>query len=115
LTEIINAICGRINGFYFGRLDIRYSNWDDLRKGNNFYIIEVNGAGSEPTHIYDPSHSIFFAWKEIIRHWNILWDISRQNHRHNKIPYLVFTQGIRMLNANKDYVKIISDPYLKSA
>jgi hypothetical protein len=38
-----------------------------------FSLIEVNGAGSEPTHMYDPRHSLLNAWKEIVKHWIILW------------------------------------------
>lgn len=115
LTDTIDAVCGRIDGFYFGRLDIRYADWDQLRRGVNFSIIEVNGAGSEPTHIYDPAHSIFFAWREIIRHWNILWEISRQNHLQKKAAYLQFQQGIRLFYENKEYVKLISDGYEERA
>ncbi|MDE3253205.1 MAG: D-alanine--D-alanine ligase, partial [Bacteroidota bacterium] len=71
----------------------------------DFSIIELNGAGSEPTHIYDPRHSIFFAWKEIIRHWHILLTISRQNHQKKRIPYMSFSAGWQMLRENTAYVK----------
>lgn len=107
LTKSVDHICRQVDGFYFGRLDIRYNSWEDLRQGKNFSIIELNGAGSEPTHIYDPKHSIFFAWKEIIRHLNILLQISRINHRLLKKPYMNFAAGMEMLRANKRYVKLI--------
>lgn len=102
LTRTIDAICKQIPDFYYGRLDIRYDNWEDLKKGKNFSIIEVNGAGSEPTHIYDPRHSLFFAWKEIIRHWIILWRISRMNHKKG-YRYLSFTEGMRMFKEDKEW------------
>ena len=54
LETIINNICSKIEGFYFGRMDIRYNSWEELEAGQSFSIIELNGAGSEPTHIYDP-------------------------------------------------------------
>jgi hypothetical protein len=100
LTRTIDEICQRIPNFFFGRLDIRYDNWEDLTMGRNFSVIEVNGAGSEPTHIYDPKHSLFFAWKEIIRHWIILWRISRINHRKG-FAYLSFKQGLQMFREDK--------------
>jgi hypothetical protein len=109
LTNTIDAICRRVKGFYFGRLDIRFNDWDELRLGKNFSIIEINGAGSEPTHMYDSGHSLFFAWKEIIRHWNILWKISHINHRVYKLPYLEIRSGLEMLRQNKSYVKKISE------
>lgn len=95
LTRTIDEVCQQIDGFYFGRLDIRYNSWEELEEGKNFSVIEVNGAGSEPTHIYDPRHSIFFAWKEIIRHWLILFRVSRLNHKQGH-PYLTLKEGLRM-------------------
>ena len=85
---------------HYGRLDIRYRDWDELKQGNALCIIEVNGAGAEPTHMYDPRHSLFFAWKEIVRHWIILWRVSRMNHR-NGHPYLTFREGLDMLKEDK--------------
>jgi hypothetical protein len=108
LTRSIDKVCKLVKDFYFGRLDIRYNTWEELRQGKNFSIIELNGAGSEPTHIYDPKHSIFFAWKEIIRHWKILWRISRFNHRNKKIPFMKTSSGLKMLRANKEYIKLIT-------
>jgi hypothetical protein len=108
LTNSIDAVCQQVSGFYYGRMDVRYNTWEELRKGKNFSIIELNGAGSEPTHIYDPKHSIFFAWKEIIRHLNILWKISRINHKQMKKPYMKITAGLQMLKENKQYVKLIN-------
>jgi hypothetical protein len=105
LTRSIDSICQQIPGFYFGRLDIRYRSWEELCKGQNLSIIELNGAGSEPTHIYDPEHSIFFAWKEIIRHWNILYRISIENNRLSNIPFLSFRSGCRMFRDNGRYLK----------
>ena len=108
LTAVIDHFCQQVQGFYFGRLDIRYQSWEELKQGKNFTIIELNGAGSEPTHIYDPGHSLFFAWKEIIRHLNILARISHINHRLLKKPYMKMAAGLEMLKANKQYVKLIS-------
>jgi hypothetical protein len=34
-------------------------NVEELEQGINFSIVELNGA--EPTHIYDPKHSLFFC------------------------------------------------------
>ena len=63
LEATINDLCSEIPGFYFGRLDVFHTTIEELSEGKNFKIIEINGAGSEPTHIYDPRHSLIFAWK----------------------------------------------------
>ncbi len=100
LTGMIDGICRRMPGFYFGRLDIRYRSWEELKQGTAFSVIEVNGAGSEPAHIYDPGHSIFFAWKVIVRHLVILYRISLRNHRLG-VPYLSLREGLRMFRFNR--------------
>jgi len=107
LVSMIDEICKQVPGFYFGRLDIRYRSWEELKEGKHFSIIELNGAGSEPTHMYDPRHSVFFAWKEIIRHWHILLRISIQNHHRLNLSYLSTTSGLQMFRANAAYVKKI--------
>lgn len=104
LLNTIEGICRQVKDFYFGRLDIRYVSWEELKEGKNFSVIEVNGAGSEPTHIYDPKHSLFFAWKEIIRHWVILWRISKKNHRRG-YPYLTVKEGLRMFKEDRENSK----------
>jgi hypothetical protein len=102
LRATIDNICQQIPEFYFGRLDIRYNTLEELKQGRNFAIIEVNGAGAEPTHIYDPRHSLFFAWKEIVRHWFILERISRMNHRLGH-PYLTWKEGVQMFREDKEW------------
>jgi hypothetical protein len=102
LTRFLNRLCHQVPDFYFGRLDIRFESIELLEQGKGFSIIELNGAGSEPTHIYDPRHSIFFAWKEIIRHWKLQRTISRINHR-NGAPYLSWKAGAALFRDNSRY------------
>lgn len=105
LTQQFNQVCNRIGGFYFGRLDIRYRSWEELEEGKHFSIIELNGAGSEPTHIYDPKHSLFFAWKEIIRHWYLLWKVSHENKKRKQGDWMKFSAGIQLLSSYFRYMK----------
>lgn len=99
LYNTIHDICVQVPDFHYGRLDILLSSVEELAKGKNFSIIEINGAGSEPTHIYDPKHSLFFAWKEIIRHWKMLYEISAINKKKGH-KYLSFKDGRAMLREN---------------
>lgn len=109
-VKTIDTFCQQVPGFHYGRLDIRFNTWEELKAGKNFSIIELNGAGSEPTHMYDPKHSLFFAWKEIIRHWIILWRISRMNHKKG-IPYLTQKQGMQMMKDNKVFEQKLQQLY----
>jgi hypothetical protein len=108
LVKAIDAYCRLIPGFYFGRLDIKFNSWEELSEGKAFSVIELNGAGSEPTHVYDPAHSIFFAWKEICRHLRLLYQISRANARHDGLRYMSLPAGWKMLRDYARHEKLIS-------
>lgn len=93
LTQTMNEICAQIPEFYFGRFDIMYNTFEELERGENFQIVELNGAASEPTHIYDPKHSIWFAWKELASHITDMYKISAANHERG-FPYLDHKEGM---------------------
>jgi hypothetical protein len=91
LITIFDNISLQISGFFFGRYDLRCKSIEDLKAGKNIKIVELNGAGAEPGHIYQPGYSIFKAWKELLFHWKILYQISIQNHRKG-ISYMSFSE-----------------------
>ena len=93
LTKVIDEMCLQIPEFYFGRMDLMYNTWKELEQGKNFSVVELNGAASEPTHIYDPKHSLFFAWKELARHISYMFHISVENHKRG-FPYLSHKVGM---------------------
>ena len=93
LTKVINEISAQVPEFYFGRFDIMYNSIEELEQGENFQIVELNGAASEPTHIYDPKHSVWFAWKELARHITYMYEISVANHKRG-FPYLAHKVGM---------------------
>ena len=100
LNEAIDSICQEIEGFYYGRIDIKFNSYEDLEKKKNFSIIEINGSGAEPTHMYDPKHSIFKAWSIVLKHWNLMYTSAKQNKNkgHN---YLSFKKGWEILSEHK--------------
>lgn len=107
MVESFNRICNQIDGFHFGRMDIMYNSYEDLAKGKNFQIVEINGAISEPTHMYDPKHTLLFGWKELTRHFHYMYLISKHNHK-NGAKYLTFKQGIQEFkNHHKHYDRIL--------
>lgn len=80
LTERLDAISQHYEGFYFGRYDVRAKDDAALQRGE-FRVIELNGVTSEATWIYDPQHSIFYAWKTLLAQWRIAFQIAEQNRR----------------------------------
>lgn len=81
LVAYFDHLLSQVAGFYYGRLDIRYDTIEKLAQGIDFSIIELNGAMSEPTHIYDPKHSFFYGQKEISRHQDIFMKIIEINKK----------------------------------
>jgi hypothetical protein len=76
LTTKIDQIAKQIPNFYFGRFDVRYDNPESLKKGDGFEIVEVNGAGSEATHIWDPSTKLLEAYRVLFQQWELLFKIG---------------------------------------
>ena len=69
LTAQIDAIARDITDLYFSRIDLRYKSLEDLRAGKNFKIIEINGSGSEATHIWDPQMTLREAYAAQFFHY----------------------------------------------
>ena len=108
LIVSINKICNKIPNFYYGRIDIKYNIFEELENCENFSIIEINGAASLPTHIYDPKHSLFFAWKEIIKHFNKMYEISKINYSMG-VPYLTFKEVISLFSAHSNHISLLKN------
>lgn len=79
LEKKIDKICRGFDGFYYGRFDIRTSSFEDLKRGLNFKVIELNGVTSESTNIYDPQYSLFDAYRLLFRQWRIAFEIGAAN------------------------------------
>ncbi len=94
LTHVFDRISGNIDGFYFGRYDLRCRSVADLTAGKHIKIMELNGAGAEPAHIYHPGFSIWEAWRVLLHHWRVLYDISRENHRRG-VAYMTLGEAVR--------------------
>jgi hypothetical protein len=85
LEEAIDRI-SRLEGFYIGRYDIRYANDDDLSRGENFQIVELNGAASEATHIYDSRNPLGKAYRTHFAQWRLVFAIGDLNRRRGIAP-----------------------------
>ncbi|MGK6350874.1 hypothetical protein [Parapedobacter sp. DT-150] len=107
LSNTIDHVCQQISGFHYGRLDVKFKSWEELHMGKHFSIIELNGAASEPAHIYDPAHSVFFAWKEVCKHWRLLYAISKANAAKEGIKLMGFVDGLRMLKAHFNNLRLM--------
>ncbi|MCG8318576.1 MAG: hypothetical protein MI921_03675 [Cytophagales bacterium] len=105
LNEVFDKISKSIEGFYFGRYDLRCSSLEDLYRGTGIKIMELNGAGSEPGHIYHPGTSIWIAYRDIFHHLEVLLKISKENHRLG-VPYMTLATGIREIKKLRAYNRL---------
>ena len=96
LIKVFDHIGKQIQGFNYGRFDIKCKSLDDLKKGQNFKIIEVNGVCSEPTHIYDPEGSTYFkSVQDIKKHWGVVQKIGVLQHQLGK----AYWKPLKMMKA----------------
>ncbi|MDT0554304.1 D-alanine--D-alanine ligase [Urechidicola vernalis] len=106
LEESFDSLNKKIDGWYYGRIDIKYNQFDDLLNGENYKILEINGIISEPTHIYDAStHSYFKAVKSIATHWKTIYKIAKTNHFILHFPYTKTSSFLKDLVNLKRYTK----------
>lgn len=93
LSDTFDKISKQIPGFYFGRFDLRCSSVEDLYKGK-IKIMELNGCGAEPAHIYQPGYSLRKALKVLFTHWKNIFIIARENQR-NGIEFISFKEAVQ--------------------
>src|SRR5206468_132229 len=79
LRQSIDEVSQAVPGFFIGRYDIRYANEEELRSGRGFKIIELNGAASEATNVYDARNSIFTAYRTLYQQWELVYRIGAMN------------------------------------
>ena len=91
LSASFDTISKQVKDFYFGRYDLRCASLQDLENGN-VKIVELNGCGAEPAHIYQPGSSLWDAIRVLITHWKNMYRISSENHRRG-VPYLSLKEG----------------------
>lgn len=81
LVRTFDKLASSYEGFYFGRFDVRYSDIELFKAGRGFKIVELNGATSESTNIYDPKLSLFNAYRTLYRQWSLAFAIGAANRR----------------------------------
>lgn len=81
-----DAIADGIPEFHFGRFDVRFNDFEAFRRGEDFAIIEFNGAGAEATHIWDSSTRLIDAWRALFSQFSILFRLGAANRARGFRP-----------------------------
>lgn len=100
LKDTMKKIMRHLHKMYFVRFDIKCTSDDDFKAGKNLKILEVNGAGAEPTHMYDPKYSFWQAQKILFKHWTTVFRISKAsiiagNKPMNFVAFIAWRKEVR--------------------
>jgi hypothetical protein len=86
MEEAIDRVAKTIPEFYFGRFDVRFPRFDKFQKGEDFKIVEINGASGEATSIWDSKTSLWEAYRTLIRQFCLLFEIGDRNRARGYRP-----------------------------
>jgi hypothetical protein len=86
MSAAFDRVARSIPEFHFGRFDVRFRDLESLQRGEDFVIIEVNGAGGEATHIWDSRMSLWQAYRSLMRQYRLLWEIAARNRKRGFRP-----------------------------
>jgi hypothetical protein len=86
MEACFDRIAHDMPGFYYGRFDVRFRSLTQLQHGEGFEIIEVNGAGSEPTHIWDRATRLRGAYAAWCSHLALAFEIGREHRARGLRP-----------------------------
>jgi hypothetical protein len=85
LLARVDAIAQDMGTFLVGRFDVRYADLAALQRGE-FAIMEVNGAGSEAVHAWDPKYSIAEVYGIVFAKQRRLFAIAAAMRRRGVRP-----------------------------
>lgn len=84
LEDAVDALSRSMDGFHYGRFDIKYRSAEALRAGD-FTILEVNGAGAEAIQYWDPKYSFLDTFRGVFAKQRALFamadDMRRLGHK----------------------------------
>ncbi|MCB9231871.1 MAG: hypothetical protein H6581_09425 [Bacteroidia bacterium] len=108
LTETFDRINKSLQGIYFCRYDLKCNTLEELKRGENLKILEINGVAGEPAHIYDPGYSMIQAYKDIYYNWGIIFRICREQARKG-VPAMTWAEARQSLRAYRAYHKHVNN------
>lgn len=106
LCKVFDELSTFSKDFYYGRYDIKCRSVASLKKGVDFSILEFNGCGAEPHHIYGNKNTLLQAYGIVLTHWRHLYSIASYNNAMG-LPYWNFMRGYRYLRQAKQHFKAL--------
>jgi hypothetical protein len=79
LEARVDAIARAMPGFFIGRFDVRYTDVERFKAGEDLAIVELNGVTGEPTDVYDPSRGVIDSYRGLFTQWRLVFEIGAAN------------------------------------
>jgi len=86
LTQKLDEILHDVDGYHYGRLDIKFDNLNDFMKGEKFTILELNGASSEAAHIWDRNTPLKTIFGTLLIQYRLLYAIGAKQKKLGHVP-----------------------------
>lgn len=89
LTRAVSDIMAGLPDFYYGRLDVKYSDLESLKDGKSLEIVEINGASAESIHVWDKDAKFIETIHTLLWQYRTLFRIGAYHKRRGlKTPSL---------------------------
>jgi hypothetical protein len=104
LENAIDGIAADMKNLHVARFDVRFESLGAMRAGKSFEIIEVNGAGSESVHAWDPRYTLSQAYRIVFEKQRMLFAVGaamrKRGHGPSGIIALasLFLRQARLIN-----------------
>ena len=86
LEARVDAIARSMGEFHYGRFDLRFASAEDLMRGENFSIVEIDGIGGAAADAWDPLLPVAEAYRRLVDQQRILFLIGEKNRARGFKP-----------------------------
>lgn len=86
LTDAVDRLFADLPGMHYSRLDVRFRDIEALTRGEDFRVIEINGASSEATHIWDRNSTLGELYRTLFFQYRTLFEIGAEQRRKGVRP-----------------------------
>ncbi len=107
LTSVFQEVLSQMDSIHYGRFDFKCDSIEQLRTTGEFKVMEFNGIGAEPAHIYDPAYPILDKYRDIYNQWKVIFRIYKIQAA-NGVQSMTTKEGIQRIKEYMAYKKSIS-------
>lgn len=86
LAARFDAIAAALPEFHYGRFDVRFADAARFAAGEDFAILEINGAGAEAIEVWDPEWRLGEVYRRLFRQQSLMFSIAAANRARGFAP-----------------------------